>query len=116
MDNSENRRLRIPMRFEGDVRFNLAPVAVVPYRGMLDNELERLKNALVRDALERSEPELYSTIRRAANDAMALAWATPYPALFFPLLFEEKIAEGKKVYSKQRKIKEKTRRLLIHTV
>lgn len=29
-------------------------------------------------------------IRRAANDAAALAWDTHFPLLFFPTLFEEK--------------------------
>jgi hypothetical protein len=114
MDNNENNRFRIPMRFEPDVRFSIAPVP--GFRGMVDNELERLKNALVRCTLEGAEPELYPVIRRAANEAMALAWNTPFPTLFFPLLFEEKVAEGKKFYAKQKKIREKTRRLLIQTV
>lgn len=114
MDNNENKIFRIPTRFEPDVRFSLAPVT--GYRGNVDSELERLKNTLVRSALERVEPELYPVIRRAANEAMALAWATPFPTLFFPLLFEEKVAEGKKFFAKQKKIIEKTRRLLIQTV
>lgn len=114
MDNSENKKLTIPTRFEPDVRFSLAPTP--GFRGMLDTELERLKNVLVRETLERVEPELYPVVRRAANDAMALAWTTPFPTLFFPLLFEEKVVEAKKFYFKQKKIKEKTRRLMIHAV
>ena len=36
-------------------------------------------------------PELNAPLRRAANDAAALAWATVFPLLVFPVLFEEKI-------------------------
>jgi hypothetical protein len=35
-------------------------------------------------------PELNAPLRRAANDAAALAWATVFPLLVFPVLFEEK--------------------------
>jgi len=31
-----------------------------------------------------------SQVRRAANEAAALAWLTKYPLLVFPSLFEEK--------------------------
>ena len=35
-------------------------------------------------------PALNAPLRRAANDAAALAWTTVFPLLVFPVLFEEK--------------------------
>ncbi|MGB9603896.1 MAG: hypothetical protein ACP5MG_12755 [Verrucomicrobiia bacterium] len=113
---NNNEKLTIPTRFGPEVSFFLTPSITVSFRGMVDTELERLKNRLLREALERAEPEFYSLLRRAANEALALAYTTPYPILFFPLLFEEKVAEARKFYSKQRKIKEKTRLMAIETV
>jgi len=40
--------------------------------------------------LATAQPELNVAIRRAANEAAALAWVTFYPLLLFPALFEEK--------------------------
>lgn len=115
-DNNNGNKLKIPTRFEPDVSFNLTPAPNVSFRGMVDTELERLKNRLLRETLERTEPECYSLLRRAANEALALAWRTPYPLLFFPTLFEEKVLEARRFFSKQQKIKEKTRQLLVEAV
>lgn len=115
-NNNTEEKLTIPTRFGPDVSFFLTPAVSVSFRGMVDTELERLKNRLLKEALERAEPEFYSLLRRAANDALALAYTTPFPTLFFPLLFEEKVSESRRFFSKQRKIKEKTRLMALQPV
>jgi hypothetical protein len=56
-----------------------------------ENEFERLKVSLLSERLEALwKPELSAQVRRAANEAAALAWVTPYPLLVFPVLFAEK--------------------------
>jgi hypothetical protein len=42
----------------------------------------------------------------ALNEAEALAWQTPYPHLFFPMLAEEKAASVKQWSARQRLVKE----------
>jgi hypothetical protein len=50
-----------------------------------------LKNRLLVDRLGSAlGAEENSQVRRAANEAAALAWLTKYPLLVFPSLFEEK--------------------------
>ena len=67
------------------------PAPPAPFRATQDNELEVLKGRLLREELGRTgEQELTVRLRRAANEAAALAWATQYPLLVFPALFDEK--------------------------
>jgi len=57
----------------------------------LESEFERLKSRLLAETLDEAEqPELNVPLRRAANEAAALAWVTFYPLLVFPELFAEK--------------------------
>ena len=51
-------------------------------------------------------------MRRAANEAAALAWATLYPLLVFPVLFEEKIEAALRQAERQARILESSRELL----
>jgi hypothetical protein len=82
---------RVPTRFGPETRFEVKPGAPPPFRALQESELERLKNRLLTRFLgELEEPKLNSYVRRAANEAAALAWVTPYPLLVFPGLFEEK--------------------------
>ena len=54
-----------------------------PFRANLETEFERLKNRLLTETLlAAARPELNPAIRRAANEAAALAWVTFYPLLF----------------------------------
>lgn len=56
----------------------------------VETELERLKNRLLRAALAAvNTPGMVPGLRRAANEAAALAWLEPYPLLTFPCLFQE---------------------------
>ena len=81
----------VPTEFGPETRFELRPVPAAPFRAVQENEFERLKNKLLAQQLVRATPELNIPLRRAANDAAALAWATVVPLLVFPVLFEEKI-------------------------
>jgi hypothetical protein len=51
-------------------------------------------------------------LRRAANDAAALAWATLYPLLVFPVLFEEQTRAALRQAERQARIFESSRELL----
>src|SRR4026207_578659 len=68
----------------------------VPFRATEPSDLEKLKERLLAEALSQNSDyaELNSAYRRAANDAASLAWVTPFPLLFLPVLFEEKAAEA----------------------
>jgi hypothetical protein len=73
----------------------------------VDTELERLKNKLLKEALERAEPEFYPILRRAANEALAIAYTTPYPNLFYPLLFTEKVSKMRRFLKNNNSLKKK---------
>src|SRR5476651_128584 len=83
---NRNRTL-VPTEFGPETRFE---VRANPFRAVQENEFERLKNKLLARQLLDAAPELNAPLRRAANDAAALAWATVFPLLVFPVLFEEK--------------------------
>jgi hypothetical protein len=81
----------VPTEFGPETRFELRAAPPAPFRATQETEFERLKNKLLAQQLLAATPELNVLLRRAANDAAALAWATVYPLLVFPVLFEEKI-------------------------
>ena len=84
---------RVAARFAPETRFELRPGPPAPFRATQETEFERLKKQLLTWQLaELPKPELNAPLRRAANEAAALAWVTLYPLLVFPALFEEKIA------------------------
>lgn len=50
------------------------------YRGAIETELERLKERLLAEELARTVTlDVNVLLRRAANEAVALAWLTPVP-------------------------------------
>ena len=83
-------KTQVPTRFAPETRFVLRPAPAVPFRAAQESEFERLKNKLLAEQLLAAAPGLNAPLRRAANDAAALAWATLFPLLVFPVLFEEK--------------------------
>jgi hypothetical protein len=83
-------KLNMTAEFAPETRFELRPNPAAPFRATQENEFERLKNKLLARQLLDAAPELNAPLRRAANDAAALAWATVFPLLVFPVLFEEK--------------------------
>ncbi len=46
-------------------------------------------------------------LKSAMNEAEALAWQTPYPHLFFPVLAEEKAAAVQRWAAHQREVRER---------
>ena len=84
-----------------------------PFRATEETILERLKNRLLRSELNRvAEVELTAPVRRAANEAAALAWETTVPLLVFPALFEEKVRTALGQAARQAAIRERSRELL----
>jgi hypothetical protein len=91
-------------QFSPEISFALTPSA--PFRLVTDTELERLKGRLLQQALqEATDPELCAPLRRAANEAAALAWINRYPLLLFPLLFEEKAQRARHQTARQAEIR-----------
>ncbi len=73
---------------------------------MEDTELERLKRRMLREQLEEATTtELLVALRRAANEAAAIAWLEPFPLLAFPELFAEKQAGEKARIERQQLIR-----------
>jgi hypothetical protein len=82
---------RVPTEFGPETGFEVRPAPAAPFRAVQESRFERLKRELLNECLTTSwQPELNSSLRRAANEAAALAWMTPYPLLVFPVLFEER--------------------------
>lgn len=104
---------RVTTRFGPDTRFELRPAPAVPFRAEQEAGLEQLKKRLLRERQERANaPGLNATLRRAANDAAALAWVTAYPLLVFPVLFDEKARTALLQAQHQDCVRERSRDLL----
>ncbi len=100
-------------RFRPEARFEVNPVPAIPYRALQENRFEQLKSGLLAERLaETWEPQLNSQIRRAANEAAALAWVTPYPLLVYPVLFQEKSDAALRFSERQDEVRRRTRELL----
>ncbi len=96
---------RAPTKFVSETRFELRTGPLASFRATQENEFERLKNQLLTQRLaEIPAPELNTPLRRAANEAAALAWAALYPLLVFPVLFEEKTATAVRHAQRQARI------------
>ncbi len=109
--NANSRRL--PTRFGPDARFEVRATPVAPFRATQETELERLKNRLLREALyELTEPGVNGYVRRAANEAAALAWVTQFPLLVFPALFEEKVEAALRQAERQVSVRRRSLELL----
>ena len=84
-----------------------------PFRAVQESEFERLKSRLLSERLFANEnPALNAPVRRAANEAAALAWVSFYPLLLFPVLFEEKVALALRQASRQTRIYAASRELV----
>jgi hypothetical protein len=105
---------RVRTRFGPDVRFE---VEAIPFRATQTTELERLKERLLLQLLKQTgAPEQNVLLRRAANEAAALAWATLYPLLFFPTLLEEKARTALTQAQKQERVRRNSLTLLEEAV
>ena len=104
---------RVATRFAPETRFELRPAPPAPFRANLESNFEQLKNRLLAERLADDErPELNAPLRRAANEAAALAWVTRYPLLVFPALFEEKSAAAVRQAERQARIYANSRELV----
>lgn len=99
--------------FDENYRFTPATLpAATPSRNA-EAALEQLKNRLLREELARAATlEMNVHLRRAANDAAALAWLTPYPLLLLPALFEEKVALARRQVVRAGRIRARSSELL----
>jgi len=105
---------KVPTRFGPQTRFEVKPAPPPPpYRAAQEARFEDLKNRLLLDWLEANvDTRLNGYLRRAANEAAALAWVTPYPLLVFPALFEEKAETVHVRAARQKQVCRKSRELL----
>ena len=103
---------RVPTEFGPETRFEVRPTPPAPFRATRETEFERLKTRLLAEQLEGATPEVTIPLRRAANEAAALAWVTFYPLLVFPVLFEEKTAVALRQAQRQSRIYAGSRNLL----
>lgn len=95
----------VPTRFGPETRFELRPTPVAPFRATQETEFERLKNQMLAEQLQQAAPAgLNAPLRRAANEAAALAWVTQFPLLVFPVLFAEKTAAALRQAERQARI------------
>ncbi|HZF02067.1 MAG TPA: hypothetical protein VE344_09245 [Methylomirabilota bacterium] len=103
-------RINVPTEFAAETRFEVRPN---PFLAARENEFERLKTRLLVEQLREAEAELNAPLRRAANEAAAIAWATLFPLLVFPALFEEKIAAAFRQTERQARILKNSRELVV---
>jgi hypothetical protein len=103
----------IDTRFGAEDYFGAGPVPSAPLRGATETELDSLKARLLKDLLGRM-PQLDAAtpMRRAANEAAALAWLTPFPLLVFPTLFEERARQLKLQLGKQSRVRARSEGLI----
>ena len=108
-----NRRCQtVPTRFEAETRFEVAPV-LAPARRVPAEELDQFKNRLLQELPGLAESTKLSTVfRRAANEAAALVWLTPYPLLLLPVLLEEKVQSARRQVERQRQIRRRSLAML----
>jgi hypothetical protein len=105
---------RVTTRFGAETCFEVRASSAAPIRAAHEVELERLKNRLLQERLTRAKaPRLNVPLRRAAEDAAALAWVTAYPLLVFPALFDEKARAAMLQVQRQLCVRERSRELLV---
>ena len=105
-------KTRLPAESGPETPFEPRPVPPASFRVTRETEFEQLKNKLLAEQLAGAAPESNAVLRRAANEAAALAWVTFYPLLVFPVLFEEKTALALRQARRQARIYATSRELL----
>jgi hypothetical protein len=105
---------RLTSRFAPETSFEVPPLAAAPFRAAQEARFEGLKHKLLLTSLNEL-PDARSNVRlrRAANEAAALAWMTSYPVLVFPVLFEEKARTSAAYARRQKQVKERTAQFLV---
>ena len=104
---------RLTARFAPETRFEVEPLNGAPFRAAQEARFEELRHRLFLTSLqELADTKANVRLRRAANEAAALAWQTPYPVLVFPVLFEEKARAAAAYAGRQRRVREWTAHFL----
>ena len=104
---------RVPTQFCPETIFEVRQAPPAPFRATQETALDQLKDRLLaRWLADQAEPERNSYLRRAANEAVALAWITPYPLLVFPGLFDEKAEAALQQAERQELIRQRSLELL----
>ena len=112
-----NDKIKLKTRFAPETRFEVAPAPIVPFRGARETELDRLKDDLLGELLDENPgPEFNAPLRRAANEAAALVWFTPFPLLLFPALLKEKAVAAQRQVERQNQIIERSQALVLEAV
>ena len=92
----------VPTRFAPEIGFE---VPTLNFRAGQATRFDRLRERLLQEAIAAvSDPALNSGLRRAANDAAALAWGAEFPLLFFPELFAEKARAARRQGRRQQEV------------
>jgi hypothetical protein len=111
--NTRSRPKRVPTRFGSQARLNLEPRIVAAAHDETHARFEQLKRELLKPVVsETPEAALRRQLRLAANEAAAVAWTTPFPALFLPVLLEEKVAEVHQYTARQASVQEASQSLV----
>jgi len=101
--------VKVAAGFGPETRFKSNQVPTGGHRSSRTAVLEELKQRLFHEKARTTSDEVgLSYLRRAAEEAAALAWATPYPLLVLPELFAEKAAEAFLQSERQREIRERS--------
>ena len=86
----------------GNAHIHYRDVPVSRPSGRTHSQLHQLKRKLLRVALEETpEAELFKRLCGAANQAAELAWATSYPLLVFPFLFDEMVMAARERFQQE---------------
>lgn len=109
---NQYRTTNLPTEFAPETRFAVRTSPAAPFRATLENEFERLRTRLLAEQLQTAGTELTVPLRRAANEAAAIAWATTLPLLVFPTLFEEKTITAIRQAERQARIFRNSRELV----
>ena len=85
-------KTKVPTIFGPETGFKVSLVPNTPVWATREARFDRLKERLLLERLNQFQNrDANCRIRRAANEAAALALVTCYPLLVFPSLFEERI-------------------------
>jgi hypothetical protein len=108
-----NKTQRIPTRFAPETRFALDPRPGPVPRAAVAEQCGRLRERILNGLLAGAPGEtLQLYLRRAVQEAEALAWTTPFPLLLFPVLAEEKAHLARRQAGRQEEIRQRSLNLM----
>jgi hypothetical protein len=103
-----NNNSRLDRRFAPDGMFDVptANVRLADYGKRFEKLQQELVDHLFQDPMNNL---LRQELERVANDAAAVAWATPFPLLFFPVVLNEKVDAQRFQDERQNRIEKQSR-------